>query len=628
MIEEAEAIPYTPSRLRGERLLVLAPHPDDEAIACGGLIAQHLAERRAVRVLVATNGDQAGDAAAREDESRRGLALLGDHASIDFLGFPDRALAQHEAALQERLRDALRDFRPDLIAVPAPIEIHPDHLALARAFCELVQRDDALFAELAVARVAFYEVGQPLRPNALVDISDVAEKKWSAIAAHASQLAWRDYVSYARGLNTYRGMTLPAEVKFAEAYWTIELPSLRTMPFSAVRAAAGDAPRIDAVREPVPVSVVVRTKDRPALLREALDSIRAYPAAEIVIVNDGGQAIPPVPNAKLIEHAESKGRSLAANEGVRAASSAFLVFLDDDDLHYPEHLPTLTRAAEQFPQSRAWYSDALSTYAKLGASGALETQWRLRQYSQDFDRALLQVDNFIPLPTLLMRRDDFLDLGGFDPQFDLFEDWDFLLRLAARGDFVHVPRVTCEIRRIDGGGSITVANPEGSPLFREAKLRIWRKHGVTPEIFAAAFEQQKRRLGGAMSAAAEERGRRHHVETDIARLEREKQELIAKLQQQNDAVVASAQHAERLEGSMRAVGDLLAKRNDELQTMSGELFVTRASLDKTERELGDTRAAMHAAYAEIQRLNGLLNMIYSSRTWKLHSALEKMRGRG
>src|SRR5438046_7255856 len=75
-IPEAEAIPFEPLDLRGERLLVLAPHPDDEVIGCGGLVAQHLAEGRSVRVVVATDGGQAGVAAEREEETRNALAIL------------------------------------------------------------------------------------------------------------------------------------------------------------------------------------------------------------------------------------------------------------------------------------------------------------------------------------------------------------------------------------------------------------------------------------------------------------------------------------------------------------------------------------------------------------------------
>src|SRR5580765_8146796 len=222
IMPEAEAIPFEPQDLRGERLLVLAPHPDDEVIGCGGLVALHLREGRKVHVAVATDGAQAGDAAQREAESRAALALLGD-VTIEFLRFPDRELA-NARALELRLEAILRQWKPDLIAVPSPLEIHPDHLVLSRVFCDLIARDPSLFADLAVARVAFYEVSAPLRPNALVDITLVANMKYAAIEAHESQAAIHDYTSYARGLNVWRTMTMPPHVKFAEAYWTMPLP--------------------------------------------------------------------------------------------------------------------------------------------------------------------------------------------------------------------------------------------------------------------------------------------------------------------------------------------------------------------------------------------------------------------
>src|SRR5262249_40000132 len=192
-IPEAGVIPWEPLDLRGERLLVLAPHPDDEVIGCGGLVALHLRDGRRVRVVVATDGGEAGEPAERQRESKAALASLGS-AQIEFLNFPDRHLAE-SGSFAAALRDILVDFRPDLIAAPSAIEIHPDHLALTRALCEVIARDAALFADLAVARVAFYEVSHPLRPNALVDITGVADAKYAAIAMHATQLAFRDYVA-------------------------------------------------------------------------------------------------------------------------------------------------------------------------------------------------------------------------------------------------------------------------------------------------------------------------------------------------------------------------------------------------------------------------------------------------
>ncbi|HEY2090841.1 MAG TPA: PIG-L family deacetylase [Thermoanaerobaculia bacterium] len=635
MALEADAIPFEPSRLRGERLLVLAPHPDDEVIGCGGLVAQHLNAGNSVRVVVATDGGQAGVPAIREEESRKALALLcgADPAGLaaevggatQFLGYPDRELASHRDELSQRLASILREYRPDLILVASPIEFHPDHLALATTFCELIQRDETLFADLAVAKVAFYEVGQPLRPNAIVDITDVAEKKYAAIAAHESQLAVRDYVGYARGLNAYRAMTMPREVKFAEAYFVVALPELRSIATTRLQSMMGDARGIAIdVAEPLPISVVLRTKDRPALLREAIDSIRAtgYPC-EIVVVNDGG-ARPEIDGVTLIHHERSLGRSEAANAGVRAAKNAYIAFLDDDDLFYADHLATLANAARD-SQATAWCSDAVSAFVRLGGNGALETQQRLRLFGDDFDRDALLTDNYIPLPTLLFRRADFLDLGGFDPAFDLFEDWDFLIRLSQRGKFVHVPRVTCEIRHIETAGSITMASPEGSSTFRDAKLAVWRKHAslLTNDVFANALEHQKRRLGKLQNDAVEVRGLHHHLQIDIARLQRENARLIGDIQRLNDTVTQDAIRISNFEGI-----DLALRRSE---AENEHKAVQLAGVQQENRELrgafDETQTTVQSLYAEVRRLQSILDMIYGSKTWKLHTMVEKVKGR-
>jgi len=615
VVIEAEAIPYEPARLRSERLLVFAPHPDDEVIGCGGLVAQHLREGRAVRIVVATDGAEGGDAATREEESRRGVARLGE-ADLQFLRLPDRGLS---VSVSPALREQLLDFRPDLILVPSLGEIHPDHLALAQAFIAAIQGDETLFAELAIARVAFYEVSQPLRPNAIVDISDVAELKYEAIAEHASQLAVRDYVSYARGLNAYRAMTMPPETKFAEAYFVVELPSLRTTPMSQLGSRS-----VEVVRETLPVSVIIRTKDRPELLREAIASVRAtgYPC-ELVVVNDGGAPVE-IAGVTLVQHETSRGRSAAANAGVNAAKNAYVAFLDDDDLFYPEHLATLTNAARS--AHAAWYSDAVSAFLRPAESGSYETHSRMRIFAHDYDRELLLVDNYIPLPTLLVARETFLAIGGFDPEFDLFEDWDFLIRLSQRGTFLHVPRVTCEVRHFEGGSSVVLATPEGSAKFREAKLRIWRKHAALlgEDVFADVFERQKKRLNALYSDVVVAKGAAADAEKNVSRSLRESVDL-------QNTINGYMLRARELEGSLAALQGLvpeLTYKTVEVERLTRE----QERLHHEREELRATNAAAAAEIerlrVEIERLNGLLEMIYRSRTWKLHTMVEKARGRG
>jgi hypothetical protein len=85
-----------------------------------------------------------------------------------------------------------------------------------------------------------------------------------------------------------------------------------------------------------------------------------------------------------------------------------------------------------------------------GPGGWTEAERRL-PYSRDFDPDVLRLDNYIPFNTLLAERALFEELA-FDPDLPIFEDWDFLIRLARRTPFHHVRRVTCEYRHFRGGG--------------------------------------------------------------------------------------------------------------------------------------------------------------------------------
>jgi hypothetical protein len=70
----------------------------------------------------------------------------------------------------------------------------------------------------------------------------------------------------------------------------------------------------------------------------------------------------------------------------------------------------------------------------------------------------------------------------------------------------------------------------------------------------------------------------------------------------------------------------------EVERLTQELAVTRTNADREITQLRAVNAESHEAIqrsrVEIERLSGLLDMIYRSKTWKLHTTLEKIRGRG
>ncbi|HXH40727.1 MAG TPA: PIG-L deacetylase family protein [Thermoanaerobaculia bacterium] len=138
-----------------DRTLIIAPHPDDESIAAGGLIQRAIAAGGDVRVVFVTDGennpwplrylkkklwvsdgDRAEWGALRRIEARRGLTALGvSPASTNFLGFPDAALTGMARAGDLRVRDALAavidDFEPSLVVLPSAFDLHADHRAIS-----------------------------------------------------------------------------------------------------------------------------------------------------------------------------------------------------------------------------------------------------------------------------------------------------------------------------------------------------------------------------------------------------------------------------------------------------------------------------------------------------------------
>ena len=138
MSRDPSPIPFEATDLTGARILVLAAHPDDEALGAAGTLALNAAKAEAIRIWIATDGTgQEGVAPEeadeygrrRREESVQAARALGVEAPR-FGGLADRGLPADSERLQSVIRAELDDFEPDLILCPSPAEIHPDHRAL------------------------------------------------------------------------------------------------------------------------------------------------------------------------------------------------------------------------------------------------------------------------------------------------------------------------------------------------------------------------------------------------------------------------------------------------------------------------------------------------------------------
>ncbi len=215
---------WGPDRFVHGPLLVLAPHPDDEVIGCGGLIAWHRRLGQPVIVAVMTDGSLGDRAASRGAEytaerlaeTRAAAAHVGGFEVV-FLGHPDGRLAACAETAGE-IAALLDQHRPATLAFPSPFEIHPDHRATALHTAAALR-----LSAVPLAHVLAFEIGAPMPSNVLLEITPVMAQKEAAVATYHSQLLHQDLVAKVRALNRARTVNVDdAAIQYVEAFTRIE----------------------------------------------------------------------------------------------------------------------------------------------------------------------------------------------------------------------------------------------------------------------------------------------------------------------------------------------------------------------------------------------------------------------
>ena len=211
-----------PLDLEGLRhVWVMAPHPDDESLGCGGTLLR-LSGQAKIELTLVTDGSGAGGLPPGSDQIRfeelkQAAKVLGI-SEIEALNYPDGSFLADER-FERFIEKRLLQKVPDCILLPSRDDYHPDHAALGHAIFEILSRYRVR------STLLFYEIWTPLKATHVVDITGVMDQKIEAIRCHQTALDCGDYLEAIMGLNRYRGLYL-GHGRFAEAFetWVLETP--------------------------------------------------------------------------------------------------------------------------------------------------------------------------------------------------------------------------------------------------------------------------------------------------------------------------------------------------------------------------------------------------------------------
>lgn len=262
------------------------------------------------------------------------------------------------------------------------------------------------------------------------------------------------------------------------------------------------------------VSIVIPTYNRAELVTQTIDSVvqQSYPNLEIIIVDDGStddteNTIQNIKDSRIryIKHPQNLGGATARNTGIEAATGGYTCFLDSDDLWLPNKIELQLAFIQQFPDS-----EKIVTYTQRKISNPHKEVYKNRskvtqkpntdiKYSKNLADYLFCDDGDMQTSTLMMKS-AFAKAVKFRSELKKHQDWDFCLRLEARGAiFAFLPQTltiyqnhSCQnrtSRKVDYNTSINWIKEYASVISAKAHTGF-----LLQELFPKLFFNRENRL--------------------------------------------------------------------------------------------------------------------------------------
>ena len=209
------------------KVLVIAVHPDDETLGCGGTLLKHKAEDDEIHWLIGTETNQSNDFfSIREKEIEKVTELYGFN-TVHNLHLKTMQVDEYSMSeLIGRISKVINEVKPSIIYLPFKGDVHSDHRYIFEAAYSCTKsfrypfiKKVYMIETLSETEFAPSTKEDSFIPNVFVDISEYMEKKIEIMKIFKSEMASHPFPRNERNLRalaTYRGAT--CGVEYAESF--------------------------------------------------------------------------------------------------------------------------------------------------------------------------------------------------------------------------------------------------------------------------------------------------------------------------------------------------------------------------------------------------------------------------
>ena len=214
-------------------ILVVAPHPDDETLGCGGTLLKHRARNDEINWLIFTGieNNYTDEQIQKRNEEIEAVTTAYSFKAVDRLSYPTAKLDTISLSeMIEKASGSIKNIRPEIIYLPFPGDVHSDH----RIVFDVMTACTKQFRYSWVKKILAYEtlsetefninpVSQSFKPNVFIDVSDFVEAKINIMNIYTSEVGNHPFPrseKSIRALAAIRGAA--ANCKAAEAFMLLK----------------------------------------------------------------------------------------------------------------------------------------------------------------------------------------------------------------------------------------------------------------------------------------------------------------------------------------------------------------------------------------------------------------------